>query len=183
MRKLIFVAGIAAIAAGVMIVSASAQQAPAAGAGPMMRVCPCGGRGTCHGILARAEELKLTDKQVAALKKLSRDSASTMIDLKASLQKAELKLDPLLDADEIDLKAARKQLNVCAKAWVELRLARIKHRAGIKKILSKEQLKQCRGAMRPAARGGLRCRGPQRRQGPMGGGRMGRRCRQMRSGR
>ena len=148
----------------------------------MMRGCGCGLHGPCRGILARADELKLTDKQIGALKELSLDSASAMIDLKAGFKKAELKLEPLLDADEIDLKAVRKQLNASAKAWAELRLARVKHMAGVKKILTKEQLKQCRGLMRPGPRGVLRRHAHHRRHRPTGCERMRCRCHRMRSG-
>ena len=134
----------------------------------------------CRGFLAHAEELKLTDEQITDLEKLSQESAEAAIDRQARIQKAELKVRTLLDADEIDLDAVRVQLEVAAKERVELRMAHATNLVAVKEILTDEQFKQWRTLRRAGAgRFGRRHGG---RGGPETMGREGRRGRRGRGG-
>lgn len=122
------------------------QMAPAPNVGPGagermgMRMGMAANPG--RGILNHAEELKLTDAQVAALKKLYDGAEEKMIDRRARLEKAELKLRSLLEQKEIDLKAVRGQLEAAAQERVEMQMSQIENMAAVKKILTEEQLAQ-----------------------------------------
>ena len=108
---------------------------------------PGGGCAYCYDdLLARAEQLKLTDSQVAALKRFAADSARKRIDMAGDRRKAQTQWTALLDKQDVDLAQVRDQIERTAKAWADLRYACVRNMIGVKRILTPEQWNQWRSA-------------------------------------
>jgi len=176
MKKIVTFVTILALVAGIST-AALAQR----GAGRMMGPGP-DGKGNCDHpgfrgpgmILHMKAELDLTDDQVAKMQKINFAHQETMIDMKAELRKAQLKMRQEELADNPDklkvLSAAREVNTIKGKMQEE----RIGHRFQMRELLNPEQLEKlkksgfnCHGDGPGFGRGMGPCQdGP--RQGPRG---------------
>ena len=95
-----------------------------------------------------SSELKLTEKEKNALNKLLVDTKGKLIDLKARVEKAHLKLREMLESEKIDEKAVIAQFDQLQKARNELIKARFLYVLGVRKILGLERFKLLRKLMR-----------------------------------
>lgn len=116
----------------------------------------CGGE--CN--LLNCKALELTDDQIAKIKDLNFASRSKMIDLRASLEKAQLKMQHEMRAEspsKAAVLAAAKEVNTIKGQIGE---ERINHRFDLRGVLTADQLKKwddCRGNC--GGRGGMGMRG------------------------
>jgi Spy/CpxP family protein refolding chaperone len=86
------------------------------------------------------EELGLSEEQVTKLESIASAFKKRQIAAKADLDIAELELDELLRADQVDLEKAKAKLREIAGLQVDLRLLRIQQREHAKKVLNPEQV-------------------------------------------
>ena len=115
--------------------------------------------GNCS-ILGCQKELELTDDQMAKIKAIDFAHQTAMIDLRASLEKAQLKKRQAAHADnptKTDVLVATKEVNDIKGRIAE---TRVNHRFDLKAVLTAEQLekwkgcqKQCAGKCGPAGHG------------------------------
>lgn len=118
-----------------------------------------GKMGHCS-ILGCQKELELTDDQMTKIKDFNFAHQNAMIDFKADLKKAQLKMKQAAHSDnpnKADVLAATKEINAIKGQIAE---ARVNHRFEIRAVLTAEQLekwndcqKQCNDACRPGGRG------------------------------
>ena len=109
---------------------------------------PGAGCGYCYDdLLGRVDELKLTERQVAALKKLAGDSARKRADMVSERREAQEQWTALLDKEDADLAEVRKQIERTAKAWADLRYACVRNMIEVRRILTSEQWSQWRKKM------------------------------------
>ena len=92
-------------------------------------------------------ELKLTDDQRKAMDGILQEHRMTLVDLQASLQKAELGMEPLMKADEPNQAAILAQIDKVAQARAELEKANARFLLALRGKLTPDQWKQLR-AMR-----------------------------------
>ncbi len=102
------------------------------------------------------KKLGLNDSQVQQIEKTFRNYRSQLIDLNAALQKQELALEPLVEADRPDEAQVTAQIDRVAQARANLEKSHAQMLLAIRRVLTVEQWKQLRN------QGG----GP---RGPMGG--------------
>lgn len=150
MRSLTLITSMTVLAGGLAL-STFAQQPGGQGRGmghmsggmkKMQRSDSCGMgsmMGGMHGLAARAEELELTEEQVQQMRSLAMDWAEKRIDLKAAQQKAHLRLEQALRADEVDMEQVEERLDAVFQARKELMLGRIRHRTEVRGLLTDEQ--------------------------------------------
>jgi len=100
------------------------------------------------------KKLGLTDSQVQQIEKTFQDHRAQFIDLNAALQKQELAMEPLIEADRPDEAQVTAQIDRVAQARANLEKSHAQMLLGIRRVLTVEQWKQLR------AQGGM---------GPMGG--------------
>ncbi|RLB09466.1 MAG: hypothetical protein DRG27_04420 [Deltaproteobacteria bacterium] len=86
-----------------------------------------------------SSKLNLTEKEKNALNKLFVDTKEKLIDLKANIQKAHLKLREMLESEKIDEKKIIDQFDLLQKARSELEKARFLYVLEIRKILGFER--------------------------------------------
>lgn len=86
-----------------------------------------------------AQELGLTAEQKEKLEAASLESARAMIDLKAALEKAELDLRVVGDADTLDPRAAREAFAVLQQARMRLESERFELLIKVRQLLTREQ--------------------------------------------
>lgn len=111
----------------------------------------CGVMGGCN-ILDCAKELGLTDEQKDKIKEINFSHRNAMIDIEASMEKAQLKMRHEMRSDQPDKNKAlaiSKEVNAIHGQLAE---ARIYHRFALRGILTADQLKkwddckdECRG--------------------------------------
>ena len=165
---------------------AVAQGGPGSGMGPMghgpqMGAMPCpmegGGPGMGHGMgpgmmghggmgmgmggkwwknSELVKKLGLTDSQVQQIEKAFQDHRMQLIDLRATLEKQELTMQPLVDAERPDEAKVTAQIDKVAQARADLEKSNARMLLAIRRILTVDQWKQ------------LQAQG----MGPMGGPRM-----------
>ena len=121
------------------------------------------------------EKLKLTDAQRKSMDDILLTHREKLIDLRASLEKAELWLEPLIKADEPNEAQILAGIDKAAQARAELEKANARFLLAIRRKLTPEQWKQLqadRERRGPEGRGGF---GPdgEGRGGPDGQGREG----------
>ena len=90
------------------------------------------------------EQLKLTDDQVAKLKKIRLDYQKEMIKRRANLRVAELELWELIDAKNLDMDKADKKVKEAEAIRAGIMLYRIKALQETRKFLTDEQYEQFR---------------------------------------
>jgi len=122
------------------------------------------------------ERLKLTDDQRKQFDQILLDHREKLIDLRASLAKAELEMQPLMQADQPNESAILAQIDRVAQARAELEKANARYLLALRSKLTPEQWKQVqefrenRGAMRERWRDGHRGPGGPGAQVPDGPG-------------
>jgi protein CpxP len=100
-----------------------------------------------------AEKLKLTDAQRKSMDDIYQKNRLTLVDLHATLEKAELALEPLIQEDQPDEGKILAQIDRVAQARAELEKANARMLLGLRKELTPEQWKQIQ-AFRAAHREG-----------------------------
>jgi Spy/CpxP family protein refolding chaperone len=88
------------------------------------------------------EQLKLTDEQRKAFDSILLEHREKLIDLRASLQKAELELEPLMRNDQPNEAGILAQIDKVAQARAELEKANARFLLAIRGKLTPEQWKQ-----------------------------------------
>jgi protein CpxP len=88
------------------------------------------------------EKYKLTDAQRKAMDDIYQQHRVTLVDLHASLEKAELAMEPLISADQPDEGTILAQIDRVAQARAELEKANARMLLGIRRQLTPEQWKQ-----------------------------------------
>jgi len=101
------------------------------------------------------KRLGLSDSQVQQIEKAFQDHRSQLIDLNAALQKQELALEPLIEADRPDEAQVTAQIDRVAQARANLEKSHAQMLLAIRRVLTVEQWKQLRNQSGP--------------MGPMGG--------------
>jgi Spy/CpxP family protein refolding chaperone len=114
------------------------------------------------------ERLKLTDEQRKAFDGILLEHRTTLIDLRASLEKAELVLEPLMGDDHPNEARILAQIDKVAQSRAELEKANARFLLAIRAKLTAEQWKQLEQWKQ--SQGGPGDRGPQRRPGAGGQG-------------
>jgi Spy/CpxP family protein refolding chaperone len=99
------------------------------------------------------EKYKFTDAQRKSMDEIYQQHRLTLVDLHATLEKAELGLEPLMGEDQPDEGKIVQQIDRVAQARAELEKANARMLLGIRKELTPEQWKQIR-ADRMARRDG-----------------------------
>jgi Spy/CpxP family protein refolding chaperone len=118
-----------------------------------------------------AKALGLDDAQVQKIEQIFQDSRLKLVDLHANLQKDEIKLEPMIEADNPDENAVMGAIDRIAADRAELVKANAKMAFAIRRVLTPEQWKKLRSMWRqrdrfPEPMGGPRG-GWQRHDGPM----------------
>jgi len=115
------------------------------------------------------KKLGITDSQVQQIEKTFQDHRAQFIDLNAALQKQELALEPLIEADRPDEAQVTAQIDRVAQARANLEKSHAQMLLGIRRVLTVEQWKQLRAQGGPGPMGGPRMHGPgPGRKGPGG---------------
>jgi protein CpxP len=99
------------------------------------------------------EKYKFTDAQRKSMDEIYQQHRLTLVDLHATLEKAELGLEPMMGEDQPDEGKIVQQIDRIAQARAELEKANARMLLGIRKELTPEQWKQIR-ADRMARRAG-----------------------------
>jgi periplasmic protein CpxP/Spy len=163
----------------------TAQAAPGAGPGPgpgfgehrppMERMLGgMGERGRWWNNPTVIDKLKLTDDQRKAMDDILQQHREQLIDMRAGVEKAEVAMQPLIDADQPNESAVLSQIDRIAQARAELEKANARFLLQLRAKLTPDQWKQLQ-AMRTERRDRMdnrQWRGPGRRpnrQGPDGG--------------
>lgn len=92
-------------------------------------------------LLRNAEELKLSDEQIATLKKLSFETQKTLVDLHAVIEKEQLEIRNSLQSGNDDLAAIKSHLSAVSQARADIQAARIANLFDAKKVLTEKQKK------------------------------------------
>ena len=88
------------------------------------------------------EKFKLTETQRKAMDDIYQQHRLTLVDLHATLEKAELSMEPLIRADSPDENKILSQIDRVAQARAELEKANARMLLGLRKQLTPEQWKQ-----------------------------------------
>ena len=92
------------------------------------------------------EKFKLTDTQRKAMDDIYQQHRLTLVDLHATLEKAELTLQPLISADQPDETRILAQIDKVAQARAELEKANARMLLGLRRQLTPDQWKEIRAA-------------------------------------
>jgi Spy/CpxP family protein refolding chaperone len=131
---------------------------------------------------ATVEKLKLTDEQRKAMDGILQAHREKLIDLRATLQKAELELEPMIQDDQPNETKILAQIDKVAQARAELEKANARFLLALREKLTPDQRKllqteranhQQRGWERDGQGANKQGQQGQRGQGAMRGGRMG----------
>ena len=98
---------------------------------------------------ARVQRLSLTSDQQKQIEAVFQSSRVKLIDLDASLQKEELALEPLLDADPPDAAKVLPQIDRVVQARAELEKANARMLLGFRGVLNREQWSKLQAGDRP----------------------------------
>ena len=90
------------------------------------------------------KKLGLSDTQVQQIEKAFQDHRAQFIDLNAALQKQELALEPLVEADRPDEAQVTSQIDRVAQARANLEKSHAQMLLAIRRVLTVEQWKQLR---------------------------------------
>jgi len=103
------------------------------------------------------KKLGLSDAQVQQIEKTFQDHRDQLIDLRAALEKQEVALEPMVEADRPDEAQVTSQIDKVAQARANLEKAHAQMLLAIRRVLTVEQWKtlQSEGPM-----GGMHMRGP-----------------------
>jgi Spy/CpxP family protein refolding chaperone len=89
-----------------------------------------------------AQQIGLTDDQKAKMDDIFQQHRLQLIDLNATLQKDEVILHPLLQADQLDEAKILSQIDAIAQARADLEKANARMLFGIRKVLTPDQWKK-----------------------------------------
>ena len=145
--------------AGVLLAGTALAQGPGGGMGPGSGMGPGAGFGEHRPPMERAfgapgahgrwwnnpkvvERLKLTDEQRKTFDGILLDHRAKLIDLRASLEKTELTLEPLMSDDQPNEAKILAQIDKVAQARAELEKANAGFLLAIRAKLTPEQWKQ-----------------------------------------
>jgi Spy/CpxP family protein refolding chaperone len=125
---------------------------------PMERAMgPHGGdRGRWWNDARAIEKFKLTDSQRKSMDDVYQQHRLTLVDLHATLEKAELAMEPMMGQDQPDEAKVLAQIDVVAQARAELEKANARMLFDLRRQLTPEQWKQIQ-----ADRAERRSQGPQ----------------------
>jgi Spy/CpxP family protein refolding chaperone len=87
-------------------------------------------------------ELKLTDDQRKAMDGILQDHRMTLVDLEGNVKKAELGMEPLIEADEPNQGAILAQIDKVAQARADLEKANARFLLALRGKLTPDQWKQ-----------------------------------------
>ncbi|HVJ05581.1 MAG TPA: Spy/CpxP family protein refolding chaperone [Candidatus Saccharimonadales bacterium] len=113
--------------------------------------------GEMHGILPpgrwwkdaeMAKNIGLNDVQVQKIEQIFQDSRMKLVDVHANLQKEELKLEPMLEADNPDENSVLSAIDRITAARASLEKANAQMAFAIRRVLTPDQWKKLH-AMRP----------------------------------
>lgn len=88
------------------------------------------------------KKLGLTDAQVQQLNKIAQDHRMQEIDLRATLEKQEAALEPLMESDKPDEAQVMAQLDKVGQARTNLQKSNTQSMLAIRRVLTPEQWKQ-----------------------------------------
>ena len=125
--------------------SAAASQISGRGRGEMHQLLPPG-RWWKNAEVAKT--IGLNDGQVQKIEQIFQDSRMKLVDIHANLQKEEIKLEPLLEADNPDESAVLGAIDRIAAARAALEKANAQMAFAIRRVLTPEQWKNLR-SLRP----------------------------------
>ncbi|UCD65107.1 MAG: Spy/CpxP family protein refolding chaperone [Candidatus Zixiibacteriota bacterium] len=113
------------------------------------------------GILAHGDEIGLTDEQRDKLEKMSTAFRTERVDLKAKVEKAQIKLKALMrdEAAEAEVMAVIDQLSAFK---ADMQKARYRHRLEVKKVLTAEQIDKLKELRKKKRQGCQMAPGPHR---------------------
>jgi periplasmic protein CpxP/Spy len=114
-----------------------------------------------------AERLKLTDTQRKAMDDTLQQHRETLVDLRGSLQKAELELEPMMKQDQPNESEILAQIDKVAQARAELEKANARFLLAVRSKLTPDQWKQMQADRASRPRGDWGRGGPG--SGPGGG--------------
>lgn len=109
-----------------------------------------------------AEKLKLTDQQKQQLESTFLDYRLKLVDLRADVERQELKLQPLMDADQVNEAQVSSQLDAVIAARGKLEKANAMMMISMRKVLTTDQWKQLRNLRTERFRTGRREMGTRR---------------------
>src|SRR5512142_92672 len=109
-----------------------------------------------------AERLKLTDQQKQQLESTFLDYRLKLVDLRADVERQELKLQPLMDADQVNEAQVSSQLDAVIAARGKLEKANAMMMISMRKVLTADQWKQLRNLRTERFRSGRREMGTRR---------------------
>jgi Spy/CpxP family protein refolding chaperone len=89
-----------------------------------------------------AQQIGLTDDQKTKMDDIFQQHRLQLIDLNATLQKDEVILHPLLQADQLDESKILSQIDAIAQARAELEKANARMLFGLRKVLTPDQWKK-----------------------------------------
>ena len=98
-----------------------------------------------------AKTIGLNDAQVQKIEQIFVDSRMKLVDVHATLQKEEIKLEPLLEADNPDESAVLAAIDRITAARATLEKANAQMAFAIRRVLTPEQWKKLRALSAPAA--------------------------------
>ena len=139
--------------------------------GPGMRRAPDGMHGKWWKNSEVVKDLGLTDAQVGQIEKSFQDHRMQLVDLHANLEKAELGLEPMMQADQPNEAQVTAQIDKIAQARAALEKSNAQMLLGVRRILTVDQWKklQARHGRSPEPRpGAFRPNRPRRMPGPAG---------------
>lgn len=90
------------------------------------------------------EKLKLTDQQKQQLENTFLDYRLKLVDLRANVEREELKLQPLMDADQLNESQISSQLDTLLSARMKLEKTNAMMNVAMRKVLTADQWKQLR---------------------------------------
>lgn len=116
-----------------------------------------------------AKQLGLTDDQIGKMEKIFQNHRLQLIDLHANLQKQEVLLEPMINADQPNEQQTLAQIDKVAQARAELEKSNARMLFAIRNVLTPEQWKQLQAerASRPQRRADFRFRGQPGAPGPV----------------
>jgi periplasmic protein CpxP/Spy len=127
---------------------------------PPMERAMRGDRGRWWNNPQIAEKLNLTDDQKKSMDAIFQQHREQLVDLRATVEKAEIEMDPLVKADQPNEAAVMAQIDKVAQARAELEKANARFLFELRAKLTPDQWKQVQEfrqsheGMRPMRRGG-----------------------------
>ena len=140
------------------------------GPGPRMKMpgpagMPGGGKWWKNSDVVK--DLGLTDTQVNQVEKTFQDHRMQLVDLRATLEKAELGLEPMMQADQPNEQQVSAQIDKIAQARAALEKSNAMMLLGVRRILTVDQWKKLQAQERPKPFPGAFRQGPKARRIPL----------------